>query len=146
MKPTQPTRDELLAMAFVDDQLEPEARAAFELRLAKELPLAQEVAALRRLDLFARSAARPEPIDLAWRAIDSAPAQRAVIGLGWVLAFAGSLGLFAIVLFELLHAHLPLWQKTSLLAVFSGLTLVFLAILKRRIQSRPFDPYTSVER
>lgn len=146
MKPPEPTRDELLAMAFVDDQLAPEDRVVFEKRLGEELPLAREVAALRRLDLFAKSAARTEPVDLAWQEIDSAPSQRTVLGLGWILIFAGALGLLGIVLFGILDSEIPAWQKVSLLAVFGGLGLVFLAILKRRIQSRPFDPYTAVKR
>lgn len=143
---SHPTRDDLLTMAFVDDQLDQESRAAFQERLATEPSLASEVAALQRLDVFARSAKPSEPIDFVWKAIDEAPLQQAALGLGWLLACAGALGVFAMVLFGLIDSGLPLWQKASILAVISGFTLIFLAVLKRRIQSKPFDPYTAVKR
>jgi anti-sigma factor RsiW len=133
-------------MAFVDDQLDHEARAAFQERLPHEPELVREVVALQRLALMAQEAAPPEPIDLAWQHIDHEPSQRAVLGMGWLLVFAGALGMLAILIVDLAYAELPLWQKASLGAVFGGLSLVFLAILRRRIQSRPFDPYTAVKR
>lgn len=146
MTAPHPSRDELLAMAFVDDQLDHEARAAFALRLQSEPELAREVAALQRLDLMAQHAAPAEPIDLAWQAIDSEPAQRAVLGFGWLILFAGILGMLAILVLNFAHADLPLWQKACLAGVFGGLSLIFFAILRRRLQSRPFDPYTAVKR
>ena len=60
-----PSRDELLAMAYVDDQLDPAAKAEFEGRLSREEALREEVTSLRRLDLIARTAAPPENIDIA---------------------------------------------------------------------------------
>lgn len=146
MTDPHPSRDELLAMAFVDDQLDHEARAAFSQRMKDEPELAREVAALKRLDLFARHAAPPEPIDLAWETIDRSPSQRAALGLGWLLLFAGLLGILAVLVLDLVHSGLPWWQKASLAGVFGGLFLVFVAILRRRVQSRALDPYTAVKR
>lgn len=146
MNAPHPSRDELLAMAFVDNQLDDSARVAFQARLTEEPELAREVAALARIELIAQSSAPPEPIDLAWQNIDTSPSQRAALGFGWLLLFAGVLGLVAIALISLFTGLLPFWQKACFGALLVGISLIFLAILRRRILSRPFDPYSAVKR
>jgi anti-sigma factor RsiW len=55
-----PTRDQLLAMAYVDGELAEDARQRFEERLRGDQALVQEVAALEAFfDLVARKAASP---------------------------------------------------------------------------------------
>ena len=141
-----PTRDELLCMAYVDDQLDAGARADFERRLADEPALAREVAALQRLELFARTAAPPEPVELAWRRLEAEPLQRTAVTLGWVATVAGALGLGAILVVLLWTARIPTWERVVLSLLVGGLTLVFLTVARRRWRSRPFDPYTAVRR
>ncbi len=141
-----PSRDELLCMAYVDDELDAEARAAFEARLPAEPELAREVTSLRRLELFARTAAPPEPIDLEWQRLEAEPLQRSLVTFGWVATVAGALGLCAILIFALWSARIELWEKTCVSILITGLTLVFLAIARRRWRSRPYDPYTAVQR
>ncbi|MDF1798027.1 MAG: hypothetical protein P1V81_02535 [Planctomycetota bacterium] len=141
-----PTRDELLCMAFVDDQLDDESRREFALRLAAEPELAREVTALQRLDLMARTAAPPEPIELAWQRIEAEPLQSAGVTLGWVATVAGAIGLLAIALVGFWDARIDLWQKLVVSLFLGGLTLVFLTVARRRWRSRPFDPYTAVKR
>ena len=141
-----PTRDELLCMAYVDDQLDAEARREFESRLALEPELAREVTGLRRLELFARTSAPPEPAELEWRRLESEPLQRSVVALGWVATVAGALGLCVALLMALWSAGMEPWQKLALSMLIGGLTLVFLAVARRRWRSRPYDPYTAVQR
>ena len=66
----EPTRDELLAMAFFDGELAPEARAEFEARLADDADLRRQVAELKELDVLARNAAPREPMDHEWAALE----------------------------------------------------------------------------
>lgn len=146
MTDKHPSRDELFAMAYVDDQLAADDRRAFEARLAKEPALAQEVAELQRLDLIARTAAPPEPIDLRWQAIDEDPLQQGTVSAGWLFATAGLLGMCVVLTFTLWNARIHLAAKVSVTALCVGTLLVFLAVLRRRIASRAFDPYTSVKR
>jgi len=141
-----PTRDQLLAMAYADGELADDARAAFEARLGQEPALAREVAALKRLEVLARRAAPPEPIDFAWRALegDLAYAQGKrlgtfLLGLAVVLGFAGGLA-------ALLVAPLPLWVEACALLVLVGLALLFLSALRGRLKTLPYDPYTDVQR
>ena len=146
MTDKHPSRDELFAMAYVDDQLAPEDRRTFETRLAKEPALAQEVADLQRLDLIARTAAPPEPIDLRWQAIDEDPLQQGTVSTGWLFATAGLLGMCVVLTLTLWSARIHLAAKLSFTALCIGALLVFLAVLRRRLASRAFDPYTSVKR
>lgn len=141
-----PSRDELLAMAYVDDQLDPAARAEFEGRLGQEEALRKEVTSLRRLDLIARTAAPPENIDIAWKEVDESPSQTSIIGLGWIATILGSVGVAAIAIQLVTQARLPLWERVSIICLVSGLTLIFLAIARRRWRTRHLDPYTSVKR
>jgi anti-sigma factor RsiW len=146
MSPVHPSRDELLAMAYVDDQLDHDARREFELRLSKEEHLAAEVVALRRLDLIARTAAPPEPIDFAWKRVDESPSQVGAVGAGWIATCLGSLGLAGIAIQLILQAQIPLWERASIALFVGGLTLLFLSVAWRRWKVRNMDPYTSVKR
>lgn len=146
MKTEHPTRDELLAMAYVDDQLADAERRAFQARLATEPELAREVAELQGLAVFARRAAPPEPIDVAWQHIDEDPLQKGAVSMGWLLAIAGLCGLSLLLAIALWQARISPWFKISSTALTVGLALLFVAVLRRRIESRAFDPYTSVKR
>ena len=118
----EPTQDELDAMAYVDLELAPLARRAFEERLARELGLAREVAVLRRLNVLARHAAGTEPMDTEW-ARQGFPAQRAVRFLAWILVLAGALGLCAWGLFEIETADIGLLPKLCVAALVLGFAL-----------------------
>ena len=146
MTSAHPSRDELLSMAYVDDQLDPQARNEFEKRLSHEQDLAAEVTALRRLEMIARTAAPPEAIDFAWKRIDERPTQKGINGIGWVATIVGFIGIAAIIIQLIAHAHLPLWERASVGLCIGGLTLIFISIARRRWRSRHSDPYTSVKR
>jgi hypothetical protein len=108
--------------------------------------LVAEVTALRRLDLIARTAAPPEPIDFAWKRIDESPSQKGLVSIGWVATVIGSIGLAAILIQLIIQAQLPLWERVSAALLIGGLTLVFLSIARRRWLSYSSDPYTSIKR
>jgi anti-sigma factor RsiW len=146
MSERDPHPDELLAMAWVDGELEPEAARAFETRLAVEPALRREVAALRKLEVLARSAAPPEPGDHEWEALRHDPLQRGALGAGWLLAVLGALGLGGCALWMLLASSLETTPKVCLAALVVGLTLLFLAVLRARLRLLPHDPYTEVRR
>ena len=68
------------------------------------------------------------------------------MALGWVATVAGALGLCVALLMALWSAGMEPWQKLALSMLIGGLTLVFLAVARRRWRSRPYDPYTAVQR
>lgn len=142
----EPTRDELLAMAYVDGELAQGARRAFEERLAREPALAREVTALERLHGLARHSVGPEPMDAEWGRLEREPLHKAGVGLGFALVFVGALGLAGWLVLELVRSDLSLPIKLVCGAVIGGAALLVLATLRARLRTLPYDPYTDVRR
>lgn len=148
MKPSdpEPSRDELLAMAYADDELNPEARADVERRMADEPLLNLAVARYRRLEVLARHVAPPEPMDHEWRRQSRDPLQRVGAFLGWGSLALGALGLALWCLIALVRADLELIPKALCLAAVLGVALLFCSALRARLKTLPYDPYVEVER
>jgi len=146
MSERQPTRDELLAMAYADGELAAPARDEFEQRLAREPALRREVSALRDLELLARQAAPKELADHEWEALAREPLQRATLGLGAGLLIAGLLALAAFGVYTLLVAELAPLVRWPLVALLLGGTLLFGAVLRGRLRTLPHDPYRKIQR
>lgn len=142
----EPTRDQLLAMAYADGELEAAARAEFERRLAREPALRSEVAAQQELALLARAAAPKEPLDHEWEALAREPLQRGVLGLGWSLLVAGVVGGVVYAAVGLARSDAPLGLKLVLAALAGGLALLFGAVLRARLRTQHLDPYRKVQR
>ena len=141
-----PSADELQAMAFVDGELKDEEARRFEARLASEPALAREVSELRALELVSRQMAPPEPMDHEWARIDAEPAQRAATGLGFLLALVGTIGFWGWLAWAIATGDMDIVPKVLILSVGGGLGIVFLTILRRRLLTLPYDPYTRVKR
>src|SRR6185295_14233986 len=139
-----PSADDLAAMAYVDGELPPESRSAFESRLDREPALVREVAAQQRLAVLARSAAPREPIDREWRALEHSRLTRLGLPLGWTLLALGATGLAVWCAFEVACAHIGIVPKLLTAALASGFLLLFLLALRARARTRPFDPYDDV--
>jgi anti-sigma factor RsiW len=142
----EPTPDELLAMAYADGELGPQARASFEARLAREPALCSEVAALRALELLARQSAPPEPLELGRLAIEREPASRALSAVGWTLVAAGALCAAAVCSYGLWTCGLPLPAKLGLSALALGGALLAVRAWRVRAKTLHLDPYRHVKR
>jgi anti-sigma factor RsiW len=142
----EPTRDELLAMAYADGELAADERAAFEERLASEEALALEVAELRRLDVLARHAVGPEPMDSEWKRLGQDPVQRAGSGLALSLLAVGAVSGLGWLVLELLRSSFSLPLKTILGALLLGLVLMVVMAIRARLKTLPYDPYREVQR
>lgn len=139
-----PSRDELLAMAYVDDQLAPAARAEFEERLKHESHLLREVAELRQLELIARQVTPLETADVALARFDDAGG-RVAVKAGWLMLLIVAIAGLAAIAVTLL-VGLP-WPLAILAGLgFLGLLLLFLTVLRRRLAVLPHDPYREVQR
>jgi len=146
MNSPEPSRDQLLAMAYVDGELEESARAAFDQRLAREPALRREVSQLQELELLARSAAPPEPMDFEWAELGRDPLQRGALGLGWLLAGLGLVGLLVFGIVLVFVSGMPLLLKALLAALLVGVGLLFGATLRARLRTLPLDPYRKIQR
>lgn len=141
-----PSRDELLVMAYVDDQLAPEAREELEGRLSAEPELRRMVVEYRKLELLARRCAPPEPADHEWRALEDELLRRGGVGLGLGLLLAGGIGLLGWAAYAILRSELDPLAKLCLGALLGGFTLLLVLKLRDRLRLYPYDPYTEVER
>lgn len=142
----EPTRDELLAMAYVDGELADDARRELEARLPNEPALAREVAELRRLAVLARAVAPAEPMDAEWARIRADPAQRAGGTLGWTLLALGAAGLAGLALWRALSGPGDPLPRVLVAMAAGGLALLFLLVLRNRLRTLPYDPYRDVQR
>lgn len=143
---TPPTRDELLSMAYADGELESAARVEFEARLAREPELAREVTAQRRLGLLARAVAPAEPEDHEWARLARSPWRARGFYVAWALILIGVVGAACIGEFELVRSDVPTVLKWFLSALGAGIVLLFCLVLRGRLRTRVYDPYTEVKR
>jgi anti-sigma-K factor RskA len=141
-----PSPDELAAMAYVDGEMGPSARVAFESRLEKEPALVREVAAQQRLAVMARAAAPREPIDEEWRRIEGSALHRAGLPIGWTLMTVGGIGLAVWCAWLIATSSIGILPKLLTAALAAGFLFLFLLAVRARIASRPFDPYDGVKR
>lgn len=142
----EPSRDELLAMAYADGELDSEARAEIEQRMATEPALAREVAQLQGLEVLARRMAPAEPKDHEWERLRSELLHSTGTTLAWILTVVGALGLALLGLVGLLSSDLAPILKLCLGVLVGGLALLLALTLRARLRTLPYDPYTKVER
>ena len=142
----EPSREQLLAMAYVDGELDPGARAAFEIELAAREDLRREVVQFQRLGLLARSMAAPEPIDHEWRKFARDPLQRTSTVAAFLALAAGATGLAGWGAWVIWESNMPATPKILLALLCGGALLLFLVTLRGRLRTLPYDPYTEIER
>ena len=141
-----PTRDELLVMAYVDDELTPEIRAELEERLANESLLARQVVEYQRLEVLSRQCAPPEPADHEWARLERGRGRRGASGLGWVLFCLGGVGLIGYGIYQIYHSEMGMTGKVLCSSLLAGFLLLLVVRLRDRLHILPFDPYTEVRR
>jgi anti-sigma factor RsiW len=142
----EPDRDELLVMAYADGELGHEERRVFENRMAHEPVLARGLAEHRALELMARQAAPPEPMDTEWKRLAGDPLLLTVRLAGWVLFILGGLGLGVFGILGVWNSEIEAAPKTLFLALIAGTVVLFLHTVHARVSTLPYDPYRSVER
>ena len=141
-----PTRDELLVMAYVDDELAPEIRAEFESRLANEPQLTRQIVEYQKLEILARQCTPPEPADHEWARLERDGVRRGAGGLGWTLLSVGGIGLIGYAIFQIYHSEMSVTGKVLCSSLLAGFLLLLLVKLRDRLRIIPFDPYTEVRR
>lgn len=144
----EPTRDELLAMAYADGELDPSARAEFERRLASEPTLVREVRDVRALAVLARQVAPSEPQDAEWQRLERDLLQRLLQRGGFTLFSLGALSALALVLLRAFgdESWDGLLVPSCASCWIAGGVVLLVAALRWRSRTLPHDPYTDVLR
>ena len=143
----EPTRDQLLAMAYCDGELTEAAHREFEARLAHEPELLREVSELKRLEVLSRRVAPREAGDLVRSSLARNPVHSGLTKLAFAALLLGALlsvgcGAWAL----LTSADLTPMERFLCLSLGGGLALLFGLTLRQRCMLLPHDPYRSVER
>lgn len=141
-----PTDDELLAMAYADGELDAPARAQFEARMAREPELGREVAAQLKLQIRAREAAPSEPEDFEWARITRSRPRRYVLAIAWIFILLDVLGLIGFGMYEFLTSGAPLLFKLAVTLGLAAFLAWFALVVRARIRTLPYDPYTEIRR
>lgn len=144
----EPTRDELLAMAYADGELDPSARADFERRLASEPALVREVRDVRALAVLARQVGPSEPQDAEWERLERDLLQRLLNRGGFTLFSLAALTTLALVLLRAFgdESWDPVLVPSCACCWIAGGVVLLAAALRWRRRTLPHDPYTDVLR
>ncbi len=139
-------KDQMLAMAYVDGELELAECRRFESRLAVEPALEKEVAELREFALLARRTIPPEPEDREWQRLGQDPLHRKGLRLGLWLCILAVAGFAAALGVSVLGSNEHWTMQVFLLSGATGVCLVTLLTLRERLAVLPHDPYRKVHR
>jgi anti-sigma factor RsiW len=143
----EPTREELLTMAYADGELDDAGRREFEQTLASRPDLGREVVQLQRLHILARNAAGPEPMDFEWARLERDVLHRAGIHGGLALLLIGAVGATGWGLWQIaVEDELGWGLKLLLGSLIAGALAMLLATVRARLRTIPYDPYTEIKR
>ena len=141
-----PTRDELLAMAYVDDEMTQAERREFEQLLTRDAKLAAEVAEFRCLADLTRAVQVAEPADHEIRRFWEGFYNRSEWQLGWGLLIFGSLIAGGYGIYRLLAGDLPVVIKLASVTALAGAAMLFFSTLRQKLRTQRLDRYRGVLR
>ena len=139
--------DELLS-GYLDGELTQRDRQRVDLQLANS---ARYRARLRELEALRTSVGRlrldMEPEDQErWRKVMDNAFDRTVRGIGWLLLVGAVLLLVGYAGYEFILTDLdPPFLKWAVAAVYVGLAVLLLSVLRQRLSARKTDKYKDVE-
>lgn len=141
--PLTPIQERL--MAYVDDEMPPQERIAFEKKLAEDSELAAEVAEFRCLADFTDSMTLAEPTDREMQRFWRNFYNRSEWQAGWVLIVLGGAVLAGYGVYELMT--LESWVvKGSALSIIVGGSVLLWSTIRQKVRTHRFDRYRGVTR
>ena len=147
MEPEGPlTETQQLLMAYVDDEMDPNQRTAFEARLAEEPDLAAEAAQYRELMDMTQSMAVIEPTEREMRRFWNRFYNRAEWRIGWILLLVGLIVLVGEGLYLLITSPIDWHIKAATVSAAVGLAVLLWNTVRLKIRTSRFDRYRGVMR
>jgi len=136
---------------YLDGELEPAERAAFEREFARNPELARELDAMRAMKEVTDTMKLREFPDQVWERYWEGTYNRIERRIGWILLSVGAVALMACGLYELVVALLkdagePWWIRVATGAVCGGFAILFVSVVRERLFMRKRDPYREVKR
>ena len=139
---------ELLA-GYVDGELTPDERAAFEAELAKDPSLKAELEEFQRLKEVTNGMHYADIPDDVWQTYWQSVYRKTERGLGWILMSAGAIILLCFSLFEAFsnlfaNPDAPLWLKIGLPTLTVGAVILLVSFIRERIFAYHRERYREV--
>jgi anti-sigma factor RsiW len=136
---------------YLDNELSPAEREAFEREVERDPELARELDAMRDMREVTRGMKLEEFPDQVWDRYWEGTYNRLERGIGWILFSLGAIVLLGAGLYELILALLkdtsePWWIRLAVGSFCGGLAILFVSVLRERIFVRRRDPYREVKR
>ncbi|MFH1143290.1 MAG: zf-HC2 domain-containing protein [Candidatus Eisenbacteria bacterium] len=145
------TDKRILISGYLDGELTPDERAAFERELARDPALGHELDALQSMrEVTARMKLKEFP-DAVWDRYWEGTYNRLERRIGWILLSLGATVLLAVGLYGLAVALLkdagePWWIRAAVGAVCAGLAILCVSVVRERLVTAKKDPYREVKR
>ncbi len=137
--------------AYVDDELEPEERRAFEEELARDPGLREELQEVQSMKSVVAGMRLRELPDDAWDHYRERTYNRLERRVGWILLSVGAAvlvgyGLYELVVFLVSAAELAWWIRAAIGAACVGVAILLVSVIRERIFVWKRDPYREVKR
>jgi anti-sigma factor RsiW len=137
--------------AYLDEELGPEERRAFEEELARDPRLHEEVRAMLEMKNLIGGMRLRELPDGAWDSYRERTYNRLERRVGWILLSIGAMvlvgyGLYELVVFLVSNAELAWWIRAAIGAACAGLAVLLVSVIRERIFVWKRDPYKEVKR
>lgn len=137
--------------AYLDDELEPAERAAFEEELLRDHRLREELEEMQNMKSLVGGMRLRELPDKAWDDYRKRTYTRLERRVGWILFSIGAMvlvgyGLYELVVFLVSGAELAWWIRAAIGAACIGLAILLVSVIRERIFVWKRDPYREVKR
>jgi len=137
--------------AYLDDELEPVERTAFEEQLGRDRRLREEVEEMRSMKSLVSGMRLRELPDGAYDHYRERTYNRLERRVGWILLSVGAMvlvgyGLYELVVFLVSDGELAWWIRAAIGAACVGLAILLISVVRERIFVWKRDPYREVER
>lgn len=137
--------------AYLDNELEPEERRAFEEQLTRDCGLRDEVEATRGMKTLVSGMRLRELPDSAYDGYRERTYNRLERRVGWILLSIGAMvlvgyGLYELVVFLVADGELAWWIRAAIGAACLGLAILLISVIRERLFVWRRDPYREVER
>ena len=131
---------------YIDGELTQQERQRVEIHCDGCAECRQQLDELKNLREQVGNARLSEHGEDKWRETMNDTAVKATRGIGWLLLIGGILAISGIVLFSFItDPTLELHMKFIIGAIYGGLAILFISVLRQRLIERKTDKYKDVE-